>query len=143
MHIRKVSVLLALALAIAAPSAATAQRSPAPHTGGTNTKTAPRAGAKVSYSGPVKGTPTGTTFILALRKGPITVDAAHAQVRYKGQFAKFELIKGGTFVTVVGHATGTTLQATTITINRLPGEKTTPKNPKMPRTSPSAHTPKM
>jgi len=130
MQIKKISAFLALALAVAAPLGTAAQRTPAPHTGSTHTKTAPKAGATVSYSGPVKGSPTGTTFILALRKGPVTVDASHAQVRYKGQFAKFEIIKGGTFVTVVGHLTGTTLQATTITINRLPGEKTAPKNPK-------------
>ena len=79
------------------------------------------SGATQSFTGPVKGSPTGRMFTLALRKGPMTVDATKAKVRVNGRFAKMDMIKGGSLVTVVGKMSGTTFMADTVTVKSMPG----------------------
>lgn len=81
------------------------------------------AGTTQSFTGPVKGTPSGGTFVLALRKGPMTVDTSKAKVRMNGKFAKMDSVKGGSFVTVVGKMSGTTFMADSVTVKSLPGGK--------------------
>jgi hypothetical protein len=89
----------------------------------------PHAGAPVAgtmkVTGPVKGAPTGTTFIIATpRKGPVTVDASGAKFRHNGKFASMSMLKGGAFVQATGTMSGTTLKATEVNIIRVPGGKT-------------------
>ena len=81
------------------------------------------AGKTESFTGPVKGSPIGRTFIMGLRKGPMTVDASKAKVRMDGRFAKIDVVKGGSFVTVVGKMSGATFMADTVTVKSLPGGK--------------------
>lgn len=87
----------------------------------------PHAGAQAAgtmkVTGPVKGAPTGTTFIIATpRKGPVTVDASSAKFRNHGKFASATSLRGGAFVQATGTMSGTTLKATEVNIIRLPGE---------------------
>lgn len=65
-------------------------------------------------SGMVKGSPTGTTFTVGRRGGPVTVDASGAKIRVNGKFGSISDITGGTQVTVTGTMTGTTLKATEV-----------------------------
>jgi len=70
-----------------------------------------------SVTGPVKGAPTGKTFVIARKGGPVTVDASKAKVRQKsGKFAAFSEIKGGLMVTAKGTMSGSTLMASEVTI---------------------------
>ncbi|MCW3051754.1 MAG: hypothetical protein JWN14_924 [Chthonomonadales bacterium] len=76
-----------------------------------------------SLTGPVKGSPTGKMFTLALPKGPVTVDASKAKIRVNGKFAKMDMVQGGSMVTVVGKMSGATLMADTVTVKSMPGGK--------------------
>lgn len=88
--------------------------------------------ATQSFTGPVKGDPSGRMFTLGLKKGPVSVDATKATIRVNGRFAKMEAIKGGTMVTVVGKMAGTTFMATTVTAKITPaGGKMAPTGGKM------------
>lgn len=81
------------------------------------------AGQTQSFTGPVKGSPTGRTFTLGLRKGPMMVDATKAKIRLDGRFAKIDVVKPGSFVTVVGKMSGSTFMADTVTVKSAPGGK--------------------
>jgi hypothetical protein len=125
---KKLALLCALVLALTLTGHANAQdkMSGGKMSGGkmAPTKMAPPKMAPAgvqSFTGPVKGSPNGKTFTLALRKGPMTVDASKAKVRANGKFAKMDVIKGGAIVTVVGKLTGTTIMADTVTVKSLPG----------------------
>jgi hypothetical protein len=70
-----------------------------------------------SVTGPVKGSPTGKTFVIGAKGGPVTVDATKAKVRDKtGKFVSFSVIKGGLMVTAKGTMKAKTLVATDITV---------------------------
>src|SRR5207248_11047962 len=82
------------------------------------------AGHTVSYSGMVKGSPSGKTFTLAMRKKTATVDASGAKVRVNGKLPKFEdALKGGTQVSVKGTESGSTVKATDINAHPRGGAK--------------------
>ncbi len=81
------------------------------------------AGETKSFTGPVKGTPSNGSFILAMRSGPMMVDASKAKVRVNGRFAKMDTIKGGSMVTVVGKMDGMKFKADTVTVKSMPGGK--------------------
>lgn len=81
------------------------------------------AGQTQSFTGPVKGSPAGNTFTLALRKGPMTVDMSKAKVRVNGRFAKKDSVTGGAIVTVVGKMSGSTFMADSVTVKSMPGGK--------------------
>ena len=81
------------------------------------------SGQTQSFTGPVKGSPVGNTFTLALRKGPMTVDMSKAKVRVNGRFAKKDTVQGGAFVTVVGKMSGATFMADSVTVKSMPGGK--------------------
>ena len=116
------SAVLALCLILIIPSVSSAQREP-PRTAPVQTK----------VTGPVKGAPRGSTFVIATRKGTTTVDASKATVRHKGRFANVAMIKPGTFVQSTGTLSGSTLMASEVNIIRLPGASTAPKAPKPPK----------
>lgn len=75
---------------------------------------APAAATTTSVTGPVKGAPTGKTFVIGRKGGPVTVDASKAKIRVNGKFADFDVIKGGVMVTAKGTMKGTTLMATDV-----------------------------
>src|SRR5436305_10884954 len=84
-----------LALAVAVPPSPAAAKKTTAKTAATTKTTASSNGKStanhpVSYSGMVKGSPSGKTFTLAMRKKSVTVDASGAKVRVNGKFAKFE-----------------------------------------------------
>jgi hypothetical protein len=114
---RWLPALLALTLACWA-TAALAQVRPA-----TRPKPTTKPG-EVSVTGPVKGAPTGKTFVIARKGGDTTVDATKAQIRQGGKFASFNDIKAGLMVTAKGTMQGTTLMATEVTLH--------PRAPKPP-----------
>ena len=126
---KKIAYLFALVLTFAFTGHAHAQRkddgkmSGGKMSGGKMSGGKMDAGQTQSFTGPVKGSPTGDTFILALRKGPITVDMSKAKVRADGKFAKKDMIRGGGFVTVVGKMSGSTFMADSVTVKSLPGGK--------------------
>jgi hypothetical protein len=81
---------------------------------------APPAGF-VTVNGPVKGAPSGSTFVIANRKGTTTVDASKAQVRFRGKFSNVAAIKPGSMVEAKGSMSGATLMATEVNISHIPG----------------------
>ena len=85
-----------------------------------------KAGAQ-TVTGPVKGSPTGKTFTIGRKGGPVTVDASKAKVRQNGKFASFDLIKGGTMVTAKGTMDGTTLKASEVEVHAKKGAAPAPK----------------
>jgi pentapeptide MXKDX repeat protein len=88
-----------------------------------------------SYTGPVKGAPGKSSFILAMKSGPMMVDTSKAKVRMNGKFTKMDTVKGGSMVTVTGMLKGTTFMADTVTVKSLPGGK---KVGEMKMSSPSS-----
>src|SRR5438046_1314299 len=100
------------------------------------TKPPPKPAAKpgeVSVTGPVKGAPTGKTFVIARKGGDTTVDATKASIRANGKFASFNDIKAGLMVTAKGTMQGTTLAATEVTLHPR-----APKPPPAPGAKPPA-----
>jgi len=134
---KKLGFLFALVLTFALTGHAFAQKDGGKMAGGkmAGGKMAPgkmAPAATQSFTGPVKGDPSGRTFTLGLKKGPMSVDATKATIRVNGKFAKMDAIKGGTMVTVVGKMVGTTLMATTVTAKTATaGGKMAPTGGKM------------
>ncbi len=92
----------------------------------------------MSVTGPVKGSVTGHTFVIARKGGPVTVDATGAKVRENGRFGSLSAVKGGVMVTAKGAMMGTTLKATEVDVHARGGKKgpmgkTPPKAPAMMR----------
>lgn len=74
--------------------------------------------AMTTVTGPVKGSPSGKTFTVAVpRKGDVTVDATGAKVRINGRFASMDAVKGGVMVTARGTMNGSTLAAKEIDVH--------------------------
>ena len=92
----------------------------------------PSAASQTKITGPVKGAPRGSSFVIATRKGTTTIDASKATIRHKGRFANVAMIKPGTFVQATGTLSGSTLMAAEVNIIRIPGA------PKAPKKSPGA-----
>lgn len=121
---KKLTVALMLALSCALLSGVQAQKNAPTKMGGTKTpgKMDAAKGSKQSISGIVKGAANGKMFTVGQKKGPVQVDGTGVQPRNKtGQFAKWDDIKGGTMVTVVGMMNGSTLKADKITVNFVAG----------------------
>ena len=101
----------------------------------------PMKGATVSYTGMVKGAPTGGSFTLAMKAKTVTVMMAkggRARDKATGKFIGVNNIQPGSSVTAVGALAGTTLTAKTVTVNSAPGGKMAPKkgmNKMMPKMS--------
>jgi len=136
------SVVATLCLALSAASAwAQPPPSPAPKPTKPAAKPAaakPAAGT-MSVTGPVKGAPTGKTFIVATKNSQTTVDASKAKIRVKGKFVSMDAIKAGTMVKATGQMQGTTLMATDVTA--FPSaKKPTPAGVKTPPTAPKPPT---
>jgi hypothetical protein len=74
-----------------------------------------------TVTGPVKGAPSGKTFMISRKGETITVDASGAKIREKGKFTSVGAIKGGTMVTAKGALQGTTLKATEVTVHSRGG----------------------
>lgn len=73
--------------------------------------------AAISITGPVKINPEGRAFVVATKRGTVTVDARKAKVRDKsGKSVNFSTIKRGMMVTVKGVMNDKTIQATDITV---------------------------
>jgi len=70
-----------------------------------------------SVTGPVKGAPTGKTFVIATKGKTVTVDASGAHIRENGQFVSMNTVKAGMMVTAGGTMNGTTLKAKEITLH--------------------------
>jgi hypothetical protein len=79
--------------------------------GGAKGATMAAAGGETKISGMVKGSPSGKSFTVGTRKGPVKVDASGAKVRVNGKFAKLDVLTGGTQVNVTGTMSGDTLKA--------------------------------
>ena len=81
-------------------------------------RTAP-AGQMASVTGPVKGAPSGKTFVIGRRGGDVTVTLTRrARVRTtSGKFASFADIQPGTMVTAKGTMSYTTLMATEVQVH--------------------------
>ena len=120
--VRRLAVL-ALWISLVIPSISTAQRA--------GSRAA--AGEKTKVTGPVKGAPRGSTFVIATKKGTTTVDASKATIRHKGRFANVAMIRPGTFVQATGTLSGSTLMAAEVNIIRIPGA---PGNLKPPKKGP-------
>jgi hypothetical protein len=126
-QMKKLAFLFALVLTFALTGHAHAQKKDDSKMSGGKMSGGKMSGSKMapaatqSFTGPVKGSPSGDTFTLALKKGPMTVDMSKAKVRVNGKFAKKDVIKGGAIVTVVGKMSGTTLMADTVTVKSMPG----------------------
>lgn len=120
---KRMPLFLTIGLACVLASAAGAQK-PTPKAHGMSRPGTHRPmAAATKVTGPVKGMPTGNTFVVAVpRKGPITVDAAHAKVRMRGKFASLKELRGGAMVTVTGMMSGPTLMASDVDIRSLPGK---------------------
>jgi hypothetical protein len=115
--------LFALALAVAAP--AFSQGSPPAAN--------PPAAGLTSITGPIKGAPTGRTFVVARKSGTTTVDASKAKIRINGKFASFDAVKAGVMATVKGKMQGTTLIATDVDLSpRAPRKPANPAAPGRP-----------
>lgn len=113
------SMALVMALALAAMAGA-APRGPRASKPGAAVP-AP-ATHQTSVTGIIKGTPSGNTFVVARRGGPINVDATGAKVQdAKGHFVKLDNLKGGMMVTAKGSMMGTMLMAKTVTIHPTKG----------------------
>ena len=133
---RKVTtVMIATAFALAIVPAS-AQKAPTPKGAvrqiKTTKTTAPATADKMS--GIVKGTATGSKFVLGVKGGPYNVDAAGAKCTYQGRAFKVSDLKGGNMVTVMGKATGKNIKATEVKVTYIRAAKpkggvTAPKTP--------------
>ena len=141
---RKLSLALMLALSCALVSGAQAQKKAGAAGEGkmaggkmAGGKMASDKGGTVSISGIVKGAANGKMFTVGQKKGPIMVDGTGVQPRTKGgQFAKWDDVKGGTMVTVVGTQTGSNMKASKITINSVAGGSKKPTDKMKPAVDP-------
>ena len=89
---------------------------------GMATMARPPRGGTTKITGPVKGQPSGSSFVVAVpRKGPVNVDASKARFRNQGKFASAAALKPGAMVTVTGTMTGTSMAATEVDIRSIPG----------------------
>ena len=125
---RKLSLLLMSALAVLLSGSVQAQRKPMKPTMGHK----PPMAAATTVTGMVKGKPAGKSFTLATSSKTYNVTMAKGGVvknKATGKFMSISALTGGSSVTVTGSASGTTLMAKNVTVNRLNGGK------KMGRTS--------
>ncbi len=142
---KRMTYLLALVLTFALAGHAQAQKETGGKMSGGKMSGGKMSGGKMdvgktqSFTGTVKGAPTGETFMLSLHKGPMTIDMGKAKVRMNGKFAKKEVVKDGAMATVVGKMSGTTFMADSVSIKaatpakmggKMSGGKMAPK-PKM------------
>lgn len=100
---------------------------------------------EVKVSGLVKGKPTGTSFLLANRKGVFTIQAQGAKVIKGGLPYNLANLTGGSNVSAVGKLNGMVLIASSVTVNyqRTPGAVRNPPGGTSPGpvTMPSQTTP--
>lgn len=84
--------------------------------------TKPAAAPKATkVTGPVKGAPTGTTFVIASKKGTTTVEAGKATFMMKGKPFEIKDLKAGSFVSATGSMNGKTLVAEKVDVFKVPG----------------------
>lgn len=127
---------LALALALTGNAHAQDKMSGGKMSGGkmSGGKMAPaKAAPTQSLTGPIKGAPSGKTFTLGLKKGPVSVDATKAKVRVNGKFASLTSLTDGMTATVVGKMSGTSFMADTVTVKTAPAAKATPGGKMAPK----------
>jgi hypothetical protein len=95
-----------------------------------------------SVTGPVKGAPSGKTFVIARKGGTVTVDASSAKIRDdKGKFTSMADIKGGVMVTAKGTLSGTTLKAQEITVHPRATKVSTTAKPTTAKPGPTTTKP--
>ena len=127
---RKFSLLLMTALAVLLSGSAQAQRKPMKPTMAHK----PPMAATTTVTGMVKGKPAGKSFTLATSSKTYNVTMAKGGVvknKATGKFMSLMALTGGSSVTVSGTASGTTLTAKNVTVNRLNGGKRLMKPAKM------------
>ncbi len=72
-------------------------------------------------TGPVKGAPAGTTFVIATKKGTTTVEAGKATFMMKGKPFEMKDLKAGSMVSATGSMNGKTLVADKVDVFKVPG----------------------
>lgn len=131
---RKMTLFAMTALSVLLAGGALAQK-PGTMKPGVKTHPMPMKGQMVSYTGMVKGAPTGGSFTLAMSSKSVMVmmgKGARARSKATGKFVGVASIKPGSNVTVKGMMGGNMLTANTVTVNSMPGGKMMPKMmPKM------------